>query len=385
MKVAVIGGGPAGATAASILAKAGVETYLIEKDLNGDKPCGGGIPCGALREFDIPDYLFERKVSKVGFIAPSGYEVVADLGDGYVGMVDRARFDPYLRERAVQAGARLIEGVFTGFSKKESTSPRPLFSKEGEIKINFKQREKEESIEVDAVIAADGANSTVAKQVGAERPQVYLAVQEKVQLTGKAKKFYEDRCEIWYGAGISPNLYGWVFPKADFATIGTGAPYGHGRYMDDYMAAFKKRLNGRIDGAKLLKRQAHPLPMGPIKKKVYGNVLLVGDAAGTVMPISGEGIYYGIMSGKLAAEAVIKGDLASYGREWEKIYGSQFRLMTLLRQWFYRDDKWRERLVRIHEDKDAQERSMSLWLDKERKHPIYSIYWKILRSLLRHG
>lgn len=203
-------------------------------------------------------------------------------------------------------------------------------------------------------------------------------------MTGESKRFYEDRCEIWYGADISPNFYGWVFPKKDFATIGTGAPYGHGRFMDDYMAAFKKRLNGRIDGVKLLKKQAHPLPMGPIKKKVYGNVLLVGDAAGTVMPISGEGIYYGIMSGKLAAEAVIKGDLASYGREWEKIYGSQFRLMTLLRQWFYRDDKWRERLVRIHEDKDAQERSMSLWLDKERKYPIYSTYWKILRSLLKH-
>lgn len=372
MKIAVIGGGPAGANAARILAKAGIETYLIEKDLKSEKPCGGGIPCGALREFDIPDRLFERKVTKVGIIGPSGYEVVVDLGDGYIGMVDRAKFDPYLRARAVQAGARLIEGVFNSIERSEK------------IIVNFKYSGRAESVVADAVIAADGANSIVAKQVGAERPQVYLAVQEKLELAGEAKKFYEDRCDIWYGAGISPNLYGWVFPKADFATIGTGAPYGHGRFMDDYMAAFKKRLNGRIDGTKLLKRQAHPLPMGPIKKKVYGNFLLVGDAAGTVMPISGEGIYYGIMSGKLAAEAVIKGDFASYDREWKKIYGSQFRLMTLLRQWFYKDDKWRERLVRLHEDKDAQERSMALWLDKEKKYSIYSIYWKIFRSLLRH-
>ncbi|MBM2839028.1 MAG: geranylgeranyl reductase [Deltaproteobacteria bacterium] len=372
MKIAVIGGGPAGAAAAMTLAKAGIETYLIEKDLKSEKPCGGGIPCGALREFDIPDRLFERKVSKVGIIAPSGYEVLADLGDGYVGMVDRARFDPYLRERAVQAGVILIEGVFTSIEQSEK------------IIVNFKYGGRAESIEVDAVIAADGANSTVAKQVGAERPQLYLAVQEKVHLTGESKRFYEDRCEIWYGAGISPNLYGWVFPKADFATIGTAAPYGHGRFMDDYMAAFKKRLNGRIDGAKLLKKEAHPLPMGPIKKKVYGNVLLVGDAAGTVMPISGEGIYYGIMSGKLAAEALIKRDFASYDREWKRVYGSQFRLMTLLRQWFYKDDKWRERLVRMHEDKDAQERSMSLWLNKEKGYPIYSIYWTIFKSLIRH-
>lgn len=384
MRIAIVGGGPAGATAAITLAKAGVETYLIEKDLNGDKPCGGGIPCGALRAFDIPDYLFERKVSKVGIIAPSGDEVVADLGDGYVGMVDRARFDPYLRERAVQAGARLIEGVFTGFSKKESTPPRPLFSKEGEIKVIFKQGEKEDSIGVDAVIAADGVNSTVAKQVGAERPQVYLTVQEKVQLTGEAKKNYEDRCEFWYGADISPNFYGWVFPKKEFATIGTGTYHDDGKNLKGYLGRFKERLGARISDAKVLKRQSYVLPMGPIKKKVYGNILLVGDAAGTVMPVSGEGIYYSIISGKLAAEAVIKGDFASYEREWKRIYGSQFRLMSLLRQWLYRDDKWRERLVKIHEDKDVQERTLALWLDKERKYPIYSIYWKIVKSLIRH-
>ena len=372
MKVAVIGGGPAGATAASILAKAGVETYLIEKDLNGDKPCGGGIPSGSLNEVDIPDHMFERKVKKVGIIAPSGYEVIAEVKDGYVGMVDRVKFDPWLREKAVESGARLIEGVFTSLSQSGNTH------------VNFKQGEKEDSIEVDAVIAADGANSAVAREIGAERPQVYLTVQEKVELTGEAQKFYEDRCEFWYGADISPNFYGWVFPKGSFATIGIGAPYGHGKFMDDYMAAFKKRLGGRFDGAKILKKQAFPLPMVPIKKKVYGNIFLVGDAAGTVMPISGEGIYYGIMSGKLAAEAVIKGDVASYDREWKRVYGSQFRLMSILRQWFYKDDKWRERLVRMHTDKDAQERSLALWLDKEKNYPIYSIYWKIVKSLLRH-
>lgn len=384
MRIAIVGGGPAGATAAITLAKAGVETYLIEKDLNGDKPCGGGIPCGALRAFDIPDYLFERKVSKVGIIAPSGDEVVADLGDRYVGMVDRARFDPYLRERAVQAGARLIEGVFTGFSRKESTPTRPLFSKEGEIKVIFKQGEKEYSIEVDAVIAADGVNSVVAKAVGAERPHVYMVLQEKVELSNDMRRFYEDRCEFWYGADISPNFYGWVFPKKEFATIGTGTYHDDGKNLKGYLVRFKERLGARISDAKVLKMQSYVLPMGPIKKKVYGNILLVGDAAGTVMPVSGEGIYYSIMSGKLAGEAVIKGDFASYEREWKRVYGSQFRLMSLLRQWLYRDDKWRERLVKIHEDKDVQERTLALWLDKERKYPIYSISWKILRSLLKH-
>lgn len=384
MRVAVIGGGPAGATAAMTLAKAGVETYLIEKDLNGDKPCGGGVPSGSLKDFDVPDYLFERKVTKIGIIAPSGYEVLAELKDGYVGMLDRGKFDPWLRGKAIDSGAMLIEGVFTGFVNKESTPPRPLFCKEGEIKVRFKQGEKENTIEVDAIIAADGANSSVARQIGAERPQVYLTLQEKVELNGAAKRFYEDRCEFWYGTDISPNLYGWIFPKADFATIGIGAPTGHGRFMDDYITAFKKRLNTRINGVKLLKRQAHSLPMGPINKKVYGNVLLVGDAAGTVMPVSSEGIYYSMMSGQMAARALIKGDSASYDIEWKRTYGSQFRLLSLLRQLFYKDDKWKERLVRMHEDKDAQERSLALWLNKEKTYTMYNVYWKIAKSLLKH-
>ena len=284
MKVAVIGGGPAGATAALTLAKAGIETYLIEKELNGDKPCGGGIPYGVFRELGLCESLVERRVSKVGIISPSGYEVTTDLGEEYIGMVDRVKFDPWLREKAVESGTRLIEGVFTGFSQKEATPPHPLFSKEGEIKVNFKQGEKEDSIEVDVVIAADGANSTVAQEIGAERPQVYLTVQEKIELTGKTKEFYEDRCEFWYGADTSPNFYGWVFPKGGFATVGTGAPYGHGRLMESYMARLKERLAGRIDGAKVLKRQTFVLPFGPVRKKVYGNILLAGDAAGTVMP-----------------------------------------------------------------------------------------------------
>ncbi len=372
MKVAVIGGGPAGATAASILAKAGVETYLIEKEIKSDKPCGGGIPSGSLRDFDIPDHLFERKISKVGIIAPSGYEVLTDLGDGYIGMVDRVKFDPWLREKAVEDGTRLIEGVFTTICRFEK--PR----------VAFKHGEREDSIEVDAVIAADGANSSVAKQIGAERPQVYLTVQEKIELTGATQKFYEDRCEFWFGEDFSPNFYGWVFPKADFATVGTGAPYGHGKFMDDYMVALKKRLQGKFDGMKVLKKQAFPLPLGPIMKKVYGKVLLAGDAAGTVMPVSGEGIYYSMMSGKLAAEAVIKGDFGNYERQWSRLFGAHFAQMAFVRWLFLRDDKWRERLVRMHEDKDAQKRAQALWLDKNKEYPIYSIYWKMIKSLIRH-
>jgi geranylgeranyl reductase len=397
MKVAIIGGGPAGATAASTLAKAGVETYLIEKDLKSDKPCGGGIPSGSLRDFGIPDHLFERKVSKVGIIAPSGYEVLADLGDGYIGMVDRVKFDPWLREKAVESGARLIEGVFTGLQN----PPKSPFSKGGQnrfppltkggeggfgerIKVVFKQGEKEDSIQVDAVIAADGANSSVARQLGAERPQVYLTIQEKVELAGESLRFYEDRCDFRFGSDFSPNFYGWIFPKSDFATIGTGAPYNHGKHMDDYLAALKKRLSGRFDGARVLKRQAFPLPLGPIKRKVYGKILLAGDAAGTVMPVSGEGIYYSMMSGKLAAEAVIEGDLSHYERQWNKFFGAHFRQMAIVRWLFLRDDKWRERLVRMHEDKDAQKRALALWLDKNKEYPIYSIYWKMVKSLIKH-
>ncbi|HMW02939.1 MAG TPA: FAD-dependent monooxygenase, partial [Acidobacteriota bacterium] len=109
MLVVICGGGPGGAVAAQKLAQSGVETILLEKNFTRIKPCGGAIPPALVREFDIPEHIIERRVQAVTVYAPSGQSVQLDTSTSFVGMVNREAFDSFLRDRAAQAGALIVE------------------------------------------------------------------------------------------------------------------------------------------------------------------------------------------------------------------------------------------------------------------------------------
>jgi geranylgeranyl diphosphate/geranylgeranyl-bacteriochlorophyllide a reductase len=114
LRVAVVGGGPAGSCAAETLVKAGIETYLIERKLDNAKPCGGAIPLCMVDEFDLPPEIIDRRVRKMTMISPSNVEV--QIGstlkdDEYIGMCRREVMDAFLRERAEKLGANLINGT----------------------------------------------------------------------------------------------------------------------------------------------------------------------------------------------------------------------------------------------------------------------------------
>jgi geranylgeranyl diphosphate/geranylgeranyl-bacteriochlorophyllide a reductase len=118
LRVAVVGGGPAGGSAAETLAKGGVETILIERKLDNCKPCGGAIPLCMVDEFSLPLDLIDRRVTKMKMISPSN--VAVDIGrtlgpDEYIGMVRREVLDAYLRSRAAAAGAEVVNGLFLKF------------------------------------------------------------------------------------------------------------------------------------------------------------------------------------------------------------------------------------------------------------------------------
>jgi geranylgeranyl reductase len=115
LRVAVVGGGPAGGAAAEALAKGGVETVLIERKMDNCKPCGGAIPLCMVSEFDLPLDLVDRRVTKMKMISPSN--VAVDIGrtlapHEYIGMVRREVLDDYLRTRAQKAGAEVLNGLF---------------------------------------------------------------------------------------------------------------------------------------------------------------------------------------------------------------------------------------------------------------------------------
>uniref|UniRef100_A0A2P2J0P0 Uncharacterized protein MANES_14G078700 n=1 Tax=Rhizophora mucronata TaxID=61149 RepID=A0A2P2J0P0_RHIMU len=172
LRAAVIGGGPAGGSAAEALAKGGVETYLIERKLDNCKPCGGAIPLSMVGEFDLPLDIIDRRVTKMKMISPSN--IAVDIGQTlkpheYIGMVRREILDAYLRDRAAENGAKIINGLFLKMDmpkgSDQSTAPYLLHYTEYHGKKGGTGVKK--TLEVDAVIGADGANSRVAKSIGA--------------------------------------------------------------------------------------------------------------------------------------------------------------------------------------------------------------------------
>ena len=163
--VAVIGGGPCGATAAETLARRGHSVLLLDK-AGRIKPCGGAVPPILVRDFDIPEHLLEGRVTTARMIAPSDNAVDMPIG-GWVGMVDRESFDEWLRERAASAGATRERGEFNRIVERTSVGP---------VVDYVDGNGNTHRVQVRAVIGADGAASRVRRENipgAAELPNVF--------------------------------------------------------------------------------------------------------------------------------------------------------------------------------------------------------------------
>jgi len=150
----IVGGGPAGATAACDLASAGRRVVLLDRD-GRIKPCGGAVPPRLLEDFDVPQSLLVARARSARMIAPSDRKVDMPVGEiGYVGMVDRDVFDEWLRVRAQNAGAERVTGVFERIERDETGST---------VVYRRGRGAPEERLRTKLVIGADGARSAVAK------------------------------------------------------------------------------------------------------------------------------------------------------------------------------------------------------------------------------
>ena len=128
--VVVVGGGPAGATAANDLAQHGRKVALLDRG-GRIKPCGGAIPPRLIRDFAIPDHLLKAKVSLATMISPSGKAVDMPIKGGFVGMVDRAEYDEWLRDRAAKSGATRVTGQYERISRES----------DGVVRVHFKPKD----------------------------------------------------------------------------------------------------------------------------------------------------------------------------------------------------------------------------------------------------
>lgn len=375
IRVAVVGSGPAGSSAAETLAKAGIETFLFERKLDNAKPCGGAIPLCMVSEFDLPPEIIDRRVRKMKMISPSNVEVDINIEkeDEYIGMCRREVLDGFMRDRAAKLGAKLINGtVHTLDIPTNNTDPYVIHyadHSDGSVAGDNK------TLQVDVVIGADGANSRVAKAIDAGFYNYAIAFQERIRLPDSLMTYYEDLAEMYVGDDVSPDFYAWVFPKYDHVAVGTGTMRVNQAKIKQLQAGIRARAAKRLVGGEIIKVEAHPIPEHPRPRRVVGRVALVGDAAGTVTKSSGEGIYFAAKSARMCAETLVEttnngtrlpseADLKLYIKRWDKKYGMTYKVLDLLQSVFYRSDATREAFVEMCADPDVQRLTFDSYLYK---------------------
>ena len=376
LRVAVVGSGPAGSSAAETLAKAGIETYLFERKLDNAKPCGGAIPLCMVDEFDLPPEIIDRRVRKMKMISPSNIEV--NIGstlkdEEYIGMCRREVLDGFLRDRAAKLGAKLING--TVHKLEIPDSDKDPYTLHYADHSNGTLQGEAKTLQVDLVIGADGANSRVARAIDAGDYNYAIAFQERIRLPEDKMAYYEDLAEMYVGNDVSPDFYAWVFPKYDHVAVGTGTMRVNQAKIKRLQAGIRARAAKRLEGGEIIKVEAHPIPEHPRPRRVVGRVALVGDAAGTVTKSSGEGIYFAAKSARMCAETIvefshsgqrvpIEADLKVYLKRWDKQYGITYKVLDLLQTVFYRSDATREAFVEMCADMDVQKLTFDSYLYK---------------------
>jgi digeranylgeranylglycerophospholipid reductase len=320
--VLVVGGGPAGLVAARVAAERGCDVLLVERDPAIGLPvrCGEGVGSKGLEEFldprngDAP--WVSRRITRVEFRSPNGSIVRVGHGDiGYV--LDRSRFEPALADQAVAAGASIRVGAeVTGLER------------DGAVWVA--RISGEERVSARIVIGADGVESMVGRWAGIDTRVRAKDMESCAQVLLDDVNVDPDAIVLHFGNEIAPGGYAWVFPKGPrSANVGLGVVALRARrnamaYLDDYIgAAFPtgSRRDTTVGGV---------VVQTTLRSTVGDGIILCGDSAHMINPLSGAGIVNGMKAGRMAAEtaaeAIAEGNtsaarLAAYHQRWMELLG----------------------------------------------------------------
>ncbi|NHJ14623.1 MAG: geranylgeranyl reductase family protein [Candidatus Thorarchaeota archaeon] len=341
--VAVVGAGPAGATAGYYLAKAGHSVCLIDKDtFPRDKPCGGGFATTLVDEFS---YLKKRSKEFIQATCQTGVlhspnQRIVLMGRADMAVALRTEFDHVLYEIAVDSGAEPLI---------DHRIKRIAFNTNGVVLEATNGR----VVEASAVVGADGVNSLVARSTGLNPrwPSSKVTACRVLEIPVSEKEitdiYTEDRqYHFFANLGGHPG-YGWSFPKTRTVNVGLGIVGKHSKGLPGRFTLFLRHLKreGLLPhNASTSHAKGALVPTGgPLGRTVRDRCVLVGDSAGMVNPLTGGGILYAMKSGRFAASVVSSClekntlsalDLLTYQRLWMKDFGGEFRSQLLAQKIF---------------------------------------------------
>jgi geranylgeranyl reductase family protein len=352
----VAGGGPAGAAAARALAAAGLDTLVVDRaTFPRNKPCGGGVSARALGRFPwLAAALADVDVHRIARLHLEGPErSVLSLTSSAdcVLLVRRVEFDHALLTAATRAGARLEPGFEITQADMDADG------------VTLQARDGRR-LRAPRLVAADGVHSVIAKRLGVNTrwPRTHLAL-DMMEETPVDRLEATSPDVLWVAyAHAGLDGYAYVFPKTHHVNVGIGCLLSH---FDDAVEARPYELQRdfvhSLVGRGVLRGESERgcftpflIPVGgPLKRTWHGRVLFTGDAGGFVNAITAEGIYYAMVSGTLAAQAIVDRRAAApaavgsrYERLWRAELGAELRDATLLQRYLFSSHPRVARVVR---------------------------------------
>ena len=351
--VIVAGAGPAGSVAALRLAQAGMRVLIVERcTLPRQKPCGGGISTRLLTRFpwlrEPLDRIPTHPVSSLYLEGPSGAVFRMRSNGPAVVLIRRIEFDYLLVSLAKEAGAEILAPAAIAQASQDAHG------------VTLRTRDGRE-LHAPVVIAADGVNSVIARRLGMNPgwapERLALDMMEETPVSS-LRTAEPDTLSVFYGYG-GAHGYAYIFPKRGHVNVGIGyvLPYFKQRvdltpYDLQQRFVGELRSRGMMDGES---QREHFTPFlipigGPLSRTASGRVLLAGDAGGFVNGFSAEGIYYAMVTGELAAKAVLEARSPAqmrraYVRAWRHEIGAELRDSVLIQKYLFNSPERMDRVV----------------------------------------
>jgi digeranylgeranylglycerophospholipid reductase len=324
--VTIVGGGPAGLTAAARLAGAGHSVRVLEEHPGFGEPvhCTGVLAEEAFAELDLPRSVILNPLSTARFHSPSGLDISHTTARTEAVVIDRAAFDRHLADIAAGAGATLLNGVRVGSIAVEPSHVRLSIDGGGELRSR-------------TVILACGANYRFQRQLGMGIPALHLSSAQIEVPAGRAGDV-----EMYFGSVLAPRGFAWAVPvsrpSGPHVRIGVMCADNAGDHFR--RLADKVAPSWGVDPESTRSPRRRLLPLSTLRRTYADRVLAVGDAAGLVKPTTGGGIYYSVISAGLAADVLDEGlrknqlsaaALSPYESCWRARLQPEFRAQLALR------------------------------------------------------